>query len=253
MESTRGLHLHSVSNIPHPPAHRPSELTRGQLAWSRAGQTGCLRIQDTNTGLDPPGSGDAKALPFSPHPSPSTLHPCIPHLFPSASSTAPSSLPSISYYPVTRPAPRFTLPPPPFSTTPSPPDLHLPIHLSHPSSSTPVSCTSSSYCLTPSVPFRLLPLDPSSCLLPSASIFHPSLLPPPASSLPSFVLSSGPGVKWDSLTEDTAHSGCSPLPPWSQEGTASPGCCSVLGLSIITSRKDGVCPPRGCPQEICKR
>lgn len=156
-----------------PPHPQPTGQanSRGQLAWSGAGQTGCLWDPGHEHRLGPTRLWRCQSsalLPssFSIHTPP--LHP------PTSSPQLPSLLhppyPSISCYPVLG-QPLAS----PFLLLHSP-QLPHPQTFTSPSTSatlpppTPVSCTSSSYCLTPSVPF---PPPPSRSIL----LYSCSLLP----------------------------------------------------------------------------
>lgn len=167
--------------------------------------------------------------------------PASPHLFPSASITSPSSLSlhQLLYSP--RAAPSFTLPPPhsqvPHPRTFTSPSPFLLLLLFPALPPLPVS--------PPLSHSHLLPLYPSSyTLLSSASIFHLSPLPPPVSSLPCFMLSSGSGVEALRLLTGTraplaaAHSLLG-----ARRGLQILAVFQYWGLSIISARKDGVTHP----------
>ena len=240
---------------PHPPAHRPHELTwPACLIWGSTDRQNASGIQDTGTGLNPPGSGDDKALPFSPHPPPSTLPPLhappLPlsfHRFsilptpPSAavqSSASPSPFlllhsPQVPHpQTLTSPSTSATRPPPtPASCQPPPPPpplcfLHFLLFLSQ----------------------LLCPIHtpPSISILLYSSVLclHLPSISSPASSLPSFVLSSGSGVEALRLLTGT----------WAPLAAAhsllgAPKALQILavvqywGFSITSARKAGVTHP----------
>lgn len=172
MESTRGPALHSVRPcVPTPPSPQAKRTHVASLPGLGQDRQDASGIQDTNTGLDPPGSGDAKALPFSPHPSPSTLHPCIPpplplsfhhySILPTPPSAAIQSSASPSLHPSSSSILHNSLTPRPSPPHPPQPPFLLPLlfpALPPLTVSRPLSHS------------RLLPLDPSSCTL--ALCFH---------------------------------------------------------------------------------
>ena len=240
MESTGGHTLHSMR--PCVPTSQPTGQTNshGQLAWSGAGQIGCL--------WDP---GHEHRL------GPTRLWRCQSSaLLPSSSSIPPLHPPTSS--------PQLpSLPHPPYPSTSCSTVLGQPLAspslLLHSQVLHPKTFTSPSPFLLPllfpalpplpvSPPLshsHLLPLYPSSCtLLSSASIFHPSLLPPPASSLPCFMFSSGSGVEALRLLTGTraplaaAHSLLG-----ARRGLQILAVVQYWGLSITSARKDGVTHP----------